>query len=471
MQLKNYIHILLGILFLLFGCSKGKKNKNFDSTSSDSLSIYISFAQNNNLTADKRLIFNTKAFLILSNKDNSIDYRSNLFAVAKEFSKLQNYKESRKALDLILAKAIEKKDTLHIAKAYHLLGSQNIDLGKNDSAYYYLLKSEKLFIKLNDSLSLGQNYIDKAFVQLYENDFTGCEHSAVQALVYYKNFNIRQREYDAYNLVGISSNELKNFDNAIIYHKKALEYVNKYEEISTSKFHYRASTLNNLGYVYQNLNNHREAINTFKRAVLDKGLLMDYPSLYAMITDNLAYSKFKLNDYSDLPDLFFKSLEIREKNKLYSGIINNKIHLSEFFAAKNDTVNSQKYANEALQLAKTTKVSGDLLASLKQLSTVEHKKASQYSKEYINISDSIQQEERNAKNKFARIAFETDQIIGEKDKLEEQNRNLLYFFIGTLGIGLLLFIIRTQRAKNRELVLKQQQQVVNEEIYNLMISQ
>jgi len=36
---------------------------------------------------------------------------------------------------------------------------------------------------------------------------------------------------------------------------------------------------------------------------------------------------------------------------------------------------------------------------------------------------------------------------------------------------MLLFVIRTQRAKNRELMLKQAQQKANEDIYNLMISQ
>jgi signal transduction histidine kinase len=178
-----------------------------------------------------------------------------------------------------------------------------------------------------------------------------------------------------------------------------------------------------------------------------------------------------LGDYNGLPELFFESLRIREKNGLYSGAIANNIHLSEFFAEKKDTINSQKFANQALQLAKTTKISGDLLSSLKQLSLVEHKNSSQYSKEYIKISDSIQQEERKAKDKFARIAYETDEIIGEKDKLEEQNRTLLYFFIGTFAVGVLLFVIRTQRARNRELLLKQQQQKVNEEIYSLMISQ
>ena len=38
-------------------------------------------------------------------------------------------------------------------------------------------------------------------------------------------------------------------------------------------------------------------------------------------------------------------------------------------------------------------------------------------------------------------------------------------------LGLFLYIIKAQKTKNRELLFKQEQQKVNEEIYNLMISQ
>jgi len=458
-------------LFITISCNRDHETKKTGDYNSDSLATYLSFAQNKSLPSEKRIQFNRKAFTILENRKNNFRYRCDLFSVAQQFFVLKDEKSLKKSLQLILDKSIEKKDSLHIAKTYSLLGNQSINIGENDSAYYYLLKSEKLFLKLKDSLNLSKNYLDKSYVQLYENDYTGSELSSIQALSYYKNLNDKQSEYLALNLIGICSNELKNYENALVYHKKALDYVNKYEEISNSKLHYRASTFNNLGYVYQNLNNHKEAVNNFRLGLNEKNLLQDDPNIYSTIVDNLAYSKFKLGDYNGLPELFFESLRIREKNGLYSGAIANNIHLSEFYAIKKDTINSQKFANEALQLAKTTKISGDLLGSLKQLSLVEHKNSSKYSKEYIKISDSIQQEERKAKDKFARIAYETDEIIGEKDKLEEQNRTLLYFFIGTFALGLLLFVIRTQRAKNRELLLKQQQQKVNEEIYSLMISQ
>ncbi len=469
--MKRKFQILFIPLFFCISCNKFSNNVAKTEKNTDSLSIYLYFVQKESLPKFNRIKFLDKAILEINKKEITYKSGDDLMLILEVCYNLKAYNRFKSAYRIVNNEFVKRKDTLNIGKSFNLMGNYFIDEGKNDSAYFYLLKAERLFIKKKDSLSLGKNYIDKAFVQLYESDYSNCELSAIQALNFYKYQNKKQKEYDAFNLVGICSNELRNFDNAIAYHKKALDYVYRYKEIRDSKTHYRSSTLNNIGYVYLNLNNYEEAINNFNKALSEKDLLKDNPYVYSAIIDNLAYAKFKIGDYKNLPDLFFISLRIREKNKLFSGVVANKIHLSEFYAKLKDTVSSQKFANEAMNLAKTTKISGDILGALKQLSLVEHRNAGEYSKEYIRISDSIQLEERKSKDKFARIAFETDEIIQEKDKLAEQNRNLLYFFLGTLFVGLLLFVIRTQRAKNRELLLKQQQQKVNEEIYNLMISQ
>uniref|UniRef100_UPI001B5CFC63 sensor histidine kinase n=1 Tax=Flavobacterium sp. TaxID=239 RepID=UPI001B5CFC63 len=73
--------------------------------------------------------------------------------------------------------------------------------------------------------------------------------------------------------------------------------------------------------------------------------------------------------------------------------------------------------------------------------------------------------------KFSRIEYETDQIKVENTDLETKNRNLLFGFSAFTMLGLFVYIIKAQKTKNRELLFKQEQQKVNEEIYNLMISQ
>jgi signal transduction histidine kinase len=338
-----------------------------------------------------------------------------------------------------------------------------------DSAFYFYSKAEKLLSKNLSSKIRPTIFLNKSTIQLNINDFSGAEYYASKALKSYRIDSDYLGQYDSYTNLGIASFGKENFIKAIEYHRKALDISIKND--INKEFFLKEISRNNIGNCYQNNEDYRKAIEEFELALQNKSLVTLKPSLYATLIDNVAYSKFKISNDPGTVKLFLKSLKIRDSLKLTSRVILSKLHLSEYYLINFDTITSQKYANEALSLAKQTNIPNDLLTSLKQLSLVEHKNAAKYSKEYIKISDSIQLEERKSKDKFARIAFETDEIILEKDKLAEQNRSLLYFFIGTLFVGVLLFVIRTQRAKNMELILKQQQQKANEDIYNLMISQ
>lgn len=59
---------------------------------------------------------------------------------------------------------------------------------------------------------------------------------------------------------------------------------------------------------------------------------------------------------------------------------------------------------------------------------------------------------------------------GEID-LKKQNRDLLYFFIGTLFMGILLFVIRTQRAINKSLIVENFEiKTLNQNLLNEKVS-
>jgi signal transduction histidine kinase len=169
--------------------------------------------------------------------------------------------------------------------------------------------------------------------------------------------------------------------------------------------------------------------------------------------------------------LFYDSLKLRDSLDFTTGIIISKIHLSEYFASRKDTTKAIQYSTEALATARKSKNYRNILLPLKQLAIIEPKKAVIFNKEYIHINDSLQKADRKTGEKFTRIEYETDQIKNENTNLTTQNRNLVYFFGSILIIGLFLYIIKAQKSKNRELLYKQEQQKVNEEIYNLMISQ
>ena len=409
------------------------------------------------------------AFKYLKQSKSTDESRKNILRVADLYYKFYDTKKLQESCLLSLKLSFYASDTISIARTFNYLGKYKTDVGEIDSAYYYFNKAEKLFIIKNDSLYIADNYLSKAYSQLQINDFTGCENSSIKALTYLKNNNSYKEKYDAYNFLGITSSELKDFDSALSYQTKALELVNNNKLLKTA---YNSSkSKNNIGYVYLKKNEFIKAIKYFKEGLKENNLMVENPGLYAMLTDNYAYSKFKLNDFSELPSLFFVSLKIREKNQLNQGIILSKIHLSEYYNTIKDTINSKRFAYEALKLSKSTKVSGDILASIKQISTVDKKNSTQFYKEYIRLSDSVQNEERKAKDRFARIAYETDEVIQKNSELEVKNRNLVIFLFGAVAIFFLLYAVRTQKMRNRELAFKQEQQETNKQIYNIMISQ
>jgi signal transduction histidine kinase len=454
---------------VFFGCTEKTKLNSPGISSKDSLTSYLTLANEDSLPLIKKQDYNQKALAIIINQPNDSMNKVNLFRVANRYYNMNDWNGYKETVYLVLENSKNSKDSVNTAKSYTYLGDYYGAQAISDSAFIYYSLADKMYNNLNDDYNLAKTRLNKALLQYSQGDFSGSEIAVFSALRAIKGREANDILYDSYNLLGIVYNEREEYDRAVDFHMKAL--VNIDETVLPSVFQSKAASLNNLGFVYQNMNNQKQAISYFRQGLEQKNLLIDKPSLYAMILDNLAYSKFKLKESEELPEMFYQSLKLRDSLKLTEGIITNKIHLSEYFASKKDTIKALQYSKEALALARSSKNYRNVLASLKQLAIIEPNKAADYTKQYIHINDSLQKEERKMGDKFTRIEYETDEIKNENTDLVEQNRNLLYIFSGLAMLGLFTFVIKTQKAKNRELLFKQQQQKANEEIYNLMISQ
>ncbi|WP_035669284.1 tetratricopeptide repeat-containing sensor histidine kinase [Flavobacterium sp. 83] len=470
MKNKYYILLLLFLIFVCFGCTPKKAEDITVTSSEDSLSTYFSLANDFTLAREKRQEYSHKAFEIVINQENDSLNRVNLFKVANRYYNINNWKDFNKTVHLVLEKSESAKDTTSIIKGYTYLGDYYESQAILDSSFQFYYKAEKMYAKLGDNINLGKTLFSKANLLYKAGDFLGSEKSVFNVLRIVKGENkINSILYDAYNLLGLIYNELGDYESAIVYNNKALTVID--DEIIPLEFQSRATSYNNIGFLYLNSQKYLFAKEYFQKGLEQKNLIIQKPYVYTMLLDNLAYSKFKLNETEGLPKMFYQSLKLRDSLKLTSGIFINKIHLSEYFASKKDTIKALQYSKEALLLARSTNISRDILVALKQLAVIEPEKASDYTKEYIHINEELQKAERKMGDKFSRIEYETDQIKGENTNLETKNRNLLFGFSGFTMLGLLLFVIKAQKTKNRELLFKQEQQKVNEEIYNLMISQ
>jgi signal transduction histidine kinase len=471
--LKNIYSItslLLILLLVLFGCSKKNTNDIPLTSSEDSLSIYFSLANDFSLAKEKRLVFTQKAFNIVANQENDSLNRVNMFKVANRYYNINNWKEFDNAVHLVLNLSEKAGDTLNTIKAYTYLGDYYESQGILDSSFQFYKKAENMYKDKSDNFNLGKTLINKANLQYKAGDFSGSATTVFRVLrIIRGEKQTNNILYDAYNLLGIIYGELGEYENAITYHNKALLISD--DQIIPKVFQARATSYNNIGFLYLSSQKYLLAKEYFQKGLKQENLFIQKPSVYGMLLDNLAFSKFKLNETDGLPQLFYQSLKLRDSLKLNAGIFINKIHLSEYFASKNDTIKALQYSKEALLLSKATNNPRDVLVALKQLAVMEPEKAAIYTKKYIQLNENLQKADRKMGDKFSRIEYETDQIKDENTDLETKNRNLLFGFSAFAVLGLFLYILKAQKTKNRELLFKQEQQKVNEEIYNLMISQ
>lgn len=460
------------MIFVFFGCTQKNTDKKPITTSNDSLSFYFTLANDFNLSRQKRLSYIMKANEIVINQENDSLNRVNLFKIANRYFNINNWKGYKESVNLVLENSEKVSDTVSMAKGYGYLGDYYRVKSISDSSFLFYYKAEKMYDKLNDKYQLAKTLVNKADLLFRVGDLIGSEKEIFRVLRIIKDDNndiANEIDYDANNILGMVYNSMNEYANAISYHQKALKTLDKMQIIGKNQT--MAISYLNLGLVYVNLKNYKVANYYFSKGIEKQNIDNQDPSIYALLLDNLGYSKLKLQDNDGLPQLFYKSLKIRDSLNLNSEIISNKIHLSEYYISKNDETKSLKFANEALILARKINRPREKLLALKQITVVDPQNASSYTKEYIRINEELQQYERKIGEKFSRIQYETDQIKGENSDLETKNRKLVYFFSGLTILGLFLYIIKSQKAKTRELLYKQQQQKANEDIYNLMISQ
>ncbi|MEK8178909.1 sensor histidine kinase [Flavobacterium buctense] len=466
--MKKGLFIIIMLFFL--GC-KQKKTTNLGlNKTKDSLSYFSKELSDDrkNLEQKKQVVKKTLSYI--EDKENSLEKREVLLSIISFQVLNQEYYKFDYVYKSLLENSILSNDSLNIANAYRFKASYLKNNIVFDSAFYFYGKSEKIYSKINDQENLGNVLLNKSVTQYFANDFLKADLTAIKA------YNILKKQDDKYKIylnltvLGNINNELNEYEKALNYHKNALEIIEKYK-IDNNQ-HPKATCLNNIGHTYKLQKKYNEAITYFNLALSNKNLLVDTPDLYVLLLDNLAYCKLKIKDNRDLPKMFLESLNISDSLKLYSSSIYSLNHLSEFYAEKKDYQKARIYSTRAVNLSKLTKLPVDILSSLKQSSLVfPPEEAKKLSLNYIRINDSLQQVERKSQEKFARIQLETDEIIQENEGLAESNRNLLYVFVVSFILVVLLFVVRAQRARTRELLYKQAQQKANEDIYNLMMSQ
>ncbi len=366
------------------------------------------------------------------------------------------------------------QDSLSIAKTHYSIGELYRFSFLGDSAYYHYMKSEKIFKRMNNVYELALTLYGIAVVQKNEKDFTGSEVTSVEALSLLDQLkqtnDVKRYKSYIYNNLGLLFGELGQFEKSISYHKDAIKIKNEYDKRGTYNINV---SKNNLALSYKKAGKYQLALNFYSEILSNKNLINERPDFYALVLDNYAHTLYLSKDLKSLPDLYFKALKVTDSINPqggYNSIIINQ-HLAKYYYDKNVLDSAKYYAYKAKSVAELYH-KDELLTSLLLLSEIEDSvNATNHLKAYVKLNDSLQRSERLSRNKFALIRFETRKVEQENVRIARERMWLFIISVTLIITSFLVYLVITQRNKNKELKFIQQQQETNEEIYNLMLSQ
>ncbi len=475
----KYFLILFFSIMCFFSCSNDELASNRDQYSDliKMVNEYKEAAEDNSLSKEERLSSLGNALYWNEKIEDEKEKRKIKSELGLIYYFMKEYDLFKKVNIETLSLSRKIGDSLGIAKSYSNMGSYYNRKNIPDSAFFSFSRAKEIYSKLDNSnkldnddvkFSYGAALYNLALVQKKFKDYVGSEASLVNAIKVFESLEKNKNLYLCYNNLGIISKDLGKYNQAIENYQIALEYARKMEN---GKFR-EVQALNNIGVVFKNQKKYDIAIDYYKQALANKEILKSKPITLAILLDNLTYARFLSGEKENVLEFFLEPMKIRDSINDKLGLITNNIHIAELYHVNNEDSIAKIYGLEAKRIADSIDLKLELLNSLLLLTKVSKgEEGLTYANRYIELNDSIQNQERISRDKFARIQFETDEIAEQNLQISRENEILIIAILGLTALFLLGYIIFRQQQSNKELLFAQTQQEANQEIYRLLLNQ
>ncbi|AXT21178.1 hypothetical protein D7030_09295 [Flavobacteriaceae bacterium AU392] len=451
---------------------------NAQQQSIDSIQELIKLSKDSNKTLEDRVKYATKASELASQtKVDSIMLFSYRWT-SDAYLQVENYDKMREWGHRSLKLAIKLKDSLPMAYMNEYIGfSYRRQEIYSDSTYYYYYNAIKLYHNLKKIRAEVNSLYNIANIQESEKDYVNAEQNVFRAIKLIQTLPETERSFELlfrlHNIIGATSLKFKDYGKALEYFNKALEITKKQSDTSniyTNNLHVKI----NIAITYKEKKEYKKAIHIYKELLQDTEMYYKDPVSYAGVLNNLGEAIFfkegGAND--EVLSLYKRAYHISDSLDTSLEITYFGNDLSEFYLSLNQKDSALPYLEHSYKLAKQINENEEILRSLKLLSrATEGEAGKQYLYEYIKLNDSLITKERIARNKFALIRYETDEIIEERDKVTKQKSLLFGTSIVLVVMLALVYLVFIQRSKNKKLLFDREQQKANESIYSLMLQQ
>lgn len=357
------------------------------------------------------------------------------------------------------SKAHSLKDTLHIARSYLNLGEYYAHLKQSNLAFSYFNKSNQQFKNCKDSSNVVYSLLMLSGILKEKSDYYDMEAVNTEALKFIsptdKNY---QYNYSCvYNNLGIAFKQNFDYDNSLLFYKKARQYAQNDFALMILE--------NNIAAVY-NLSNQPQKALTLLLPLEQSKSKSKNSTIEALIANNIGLAYLKLNDSKSL-DYFLKGLSLRQKENDIQGIIGSHAHLANYYKTSNLPL-AKKYALKSYEEATKMGLVEERLTALELLATTSQgKESSAYLKSYFKLNDSLVKVKQKNKNQFAKIRYDFSQQMEQNQLLKtqevEQNLKiassqiqiLVLLILGVISIAASVFRLNYLKQKSKKEILQE----------------
>ena len=391
----------------------------------DKVNAYIDYAVwMENKNADSAVYYYKKAGWLsgqLKDHEGQLRYARNYTAVLNQ---LGRFNESLQINQWALQLAVEKKDTLNMAKCETNLANVHNFRGNFETAVTHYLQAAQWFEQLGEMQYLNIIYQNLSVL------FNSAEQFQ-QALAYAeKSIAISRQRNDSLTLasvlinMGNPLNSLHRYDSAIATATQGLAISKK-----TDNPYIRSKALMIIGNAYAQQKKYRHSIDHFQDALAIARQLQYLPDM-ATSLHGLSMNYFKMKDYAKADSYAVEAMKLNERTAIFSDLQQQYKLLADIKAHRGDYSKAYHYLQQYLVLA-------DSLNN-------------------VTVKKNIQELERKYQVKQKENEVMEKQVQLDAVHLKVQRRNTWLIVLGACALGAAgLFAASFRLQRNRQKMHKE----------------
>ena len=451
--------------------------------------------------------------LVISNKEDTSKLKAFIYLCYEYSTKNPDKAVEYGNKGLALAKKLNHRNG--IAKSFHVLGGVYRRLGEYQRSIDYYQQECGIKEELGDKKGVARCLVSIARVHGRQSSYEKEIDYYLQALAIYEEIDDREEIANCLNKIGGFYKNQDNDEPAIDYYQKSLKV---YEELNNKDG--IADNLGDIGYLYMSQSNYKTAMELF-RQTLNIYRALENNAGMAHSMDNIGRVHVKLGELDSALVYLTQSLIIKEElgnlRRVASGlrgigfiyedmqnykkaiecfenslIIDTQLkdkqgmalamnNIGRNYSNKGQYKKAIEYLEKSLSIAQEIGVKKEMEIICRTIvksyvQQTNYEKAFEYQQLYVQIKDSLFNEEKSKEIGRLEASFDYERQILEQTKEHEKQealtalelkrqRIITYSFIGGFGLVLILAVVmyrNFRQKKKANLLLEEQNEIIEE---------